>query len=112
MKNAVTVSQAEIADPLLSAIGAYTAARDRYNAGDDSLQEPEEAAGEFERLSQLYDGLRDRTPECTSNAGASAALRLAAADQLNFYDSGLPEALLESVMAFYRSETEREAFRH
>lgn len=103
-----TQSNPATVDPLLAAINAYNGARDRYNAGDDATQTVADAEREFTQLHRLYDSLIEETPACGSQDGAIAALRLAARDRAYFQGTGLPEALFESVLAFYGAQIEME----
>ena len=107
MQNGLTTPRGEamtITDPLLAAINDYNGARDRYNAGDDATQTAADAQREYAQLCRLYDSLIEETPACSSEEGAIAALRLAARDRAHFQGTGLPEALSESVLAFYGAQ--------
>jgi len=87
-------------DQLLSLIDAFRAAADRFEA----VPEPEFAAAEVV-FEALRDRLVDKTPVCTSDAGAFAALSLLAVEMSECPDTDLTDALLAAVLDYARRRT-------
>lgn len=82
-------------DPLLSLVGAFRAAADRFEAASD-----EEFAAAEVVFEALRDRLTDKTPMCTSDAGAFAALDLLAVEMGERPDTDLTDALLAAVLDY------------
>ncbi len=83
-------------DPLLAIVQAHRTAVVRLNAATDEAEDRIADA----QLGAVLDELVDRTPTCTSDDGAFAALALIARERDEYAESVIHDALLSAVLDY------------
>ncbi|WP_062017229.1 hypothetical protein [Aureimonas sp. AU4] len=83
-------------DPLLAIVRAHRAAVVRLNAATGRAAERTADA----QLGAVLDEIVDRTPVCTSDEGAFAALALIARERDQYAESAIHDALMRAVLDY------------